>query len=403
MSRAARRAAARILAAALAVAPAACTREGSADTDRRRDDTARAGQASSRGSGAAESRPGAGGRPMPAIALAASDVMTIRRGTIEETIPITGDLRPIETTEVRARLEGDLVSVLAREGERVRSGQLLARFEASEQTSGLRSAQADRVAAAGELRTAEWNLEQTRELHRAGAIPERDLRAAEQVVASAKARLAAAEARVRAAASTERDTRVLAPTSGLVARRDVEPGEHVSRGQVLFVVVRSDELELAAAVPARRASDVVAGLPVRFTADGREFTGRVARVSPTIDPATRSVTVYVRVPNVSGSLKGGAFASGRVIGRSKPDALVVPAAALRQGRDGQPFVYRIGAGSTIELARVALGIVDEVSGAAEVATGLDEGDRIITGNVGALGPGMPVVIAGGDRQAPGGR
>jgi membrane fusion protein (multidrug efflux system) len=344
------------------------------------------------------------GRPAPTITLAAGDVATVRRETIEEGIAVTGDLRPIETVEVRARIEGDLVAVHVREGERVRAGQLLARFESSEQESGRISAEADRVAARSELATAQWNLEQTTELYRAGAVAERDFKAAQQGVTTSRARLAAAEARVRATGSLERDTRVLAPTSGVISRRLVESGEHVARGAGLFTLVRTDVLELAAAVPARQANVLRVGQTVHFTADGRAFDGKVARVSPTVDPSTRSVAVFVQIPNPSGSLRGGTFASGRVISRVVSSALIVPAAAIRQSADaGRPYVYRI-AGRTIDVAPLVLGVIDERAGMAEVLEGIAEGDRVVVGNVGTLGRGMQVVIAGEERagQRPGG-
>ena len=352
--------------------------------------------------------PGGGGggdantrRGGPSITLASTDVLTIKRTLVEESTPIAGDLHPIETIDVKARLEGDITSVYVREGERVRKGQLLARFEASEQESDLRSAEADRAAARGELATAQWNYEQSQELFKAGAIPERDHKAAEQSVTTARARLAAADARVRATSSFVVDTRVLSPTSGVVEKREIESGEHVSRGATMFTVVRNDVLELAASVPARRATGVRAGQTVYFNADGREFTGRVARVSPTIDPATRAITVYVQIPNTSGSLKGGTFASGRVVGKSAPNAIAIPSPAIRQGRDGVPYVYRI-AGSVLEQRKVTLGLVDEISGLAEVRQGLAEGDRIVVGNVGTLGAGMQVQVVGAPEQKPGG-
>jgi membrane fusion protein (multidrug efflux system) len=261
----------------------------------------------------------------------------------------------------------------------VQQGQVLARFEASEQESGLASAEADRVAAQSERATAEWNLEQTKELFKAGAVSERDLKAAEQAVASGRARVAAAESRVRATGSLVRDTRVLAPTSGVISRRLVESGEHVARGAGLFTLVRSDVLELAAAVPARQANGVQVGQTVHFTADGRSFDGRVARTSPTIDPATRSVAVYVQVPNQNGSLKGGTFATGRVVSRVVAGALTVPMAAVRQSpADGSTFVYRIG-GRVLEIVAVQLGVVDDRGGVAEVVSGLTAGDRVIVG------------------------
>jgi len=339
---------------------------------------------------------GGGGRGGPVVTLATSDVAAVTRSPIEEGIAITGDLRPIETITVRARIEGDVERVLVREGESVREGQLLAVFESTEQEVGRASAAADRAAAQNELETAQWTHEQNEQLFKAGAISARELRTSEQAVATAKARLAAAEARTRTTGMAERDTRVVAPASGTIERRTVQTGEHMSRGAAMFTLVRGDLLELAAAVPARQANGVRAGQLVRFAADGRTFDGRVARVSPTIDPASRAITVYVQVPNPGGQLKGGTFATGRVVSRTIPDAMTVPSAALRQGQtDGRPFVYRIDANNAVEQATVQVGVVDERRGLTEITDGLREGDRVIVGNVGTLGRGMKVVMAGG--------
>ena len=360
-----------------------------------------AGAGGAGGASGAASSPGApgGGRPAPSVTLAATDIATVKRETIEEGVAITGDLRPIETVEVRARIEGDVVGVYVREGARVQAGQVLARFEASEQESGFASAEADRVAAQSEMATAQWNLEQSNELFKAGAISERDLKAAEQGVASARARFAAAQARVRATGSLVRDTRVLAPTSGIISRKLVENGEHVARGAGMFTLVRGDVLELAAAVPARQANVVQAGQTVHFVADGRTFDGKVARTSPTIDPTTRSITVYVQIPNANGSIKGGTFATGRVVSRVVEGALTVPMAAVRQSpTDGSSFVYRI-AGRVLDVVTVRLGVVDDRGGVAEVVDGLTAGDRVVVGNVGTLGRGMQVIIAGEERPA----
>jgi RND family efflux transporter MFP subunit len=330
--------------------------------------------------------------------LAPTDIATATVETIEEGTAITGDLHPIETVEVRARLEGDLLGVYVREGQRVEAGQLLARFEASEQESTQRSAEADRASARTDLATAQWNLEQSEELFKAGAIAERDLKVAQQAVESAKARLAAAEARLRTTSLASRDTRVLAPTSGVIDKRNVESGERVARGTSMFTIVRNNTLELAAAVPARQASSVRVGQTVHFVADGRSFDGRVARASPTIDPATRAITVYVEVPNTGGQLKGGTFASGRVVSRTLVGTLTIPTAAIRQSQEGgHPFAYRIE-GRTVNVAPLQVGVVDDRLGKAEVTSGLSPGDRVIVGNVGTLGRGMQVQIIGAEER-----
>jgi RND family efflux transporter MFP subunit len=338
--------------------------------------------------------------------LSGPDIHTVNPGLIEVGVAVSGGLRPIETLVIRARLEGDVIEVAVREGDRVAQGALLARFESSEQEAALQSAQADKVAAETEAKTATWNFEQTLDLFQAGAIPERDYRAAEQVATNAAARLAASEARLRAATLVARDTRVTAPVAGIVERRVIERGVRALRGSELFTLVRTDVLELTAAVPARLADGVRPGQSVRFSADGRAIEGRVARVSPTIDPASQSVTVYVQVPNANGELKGNTFATGQIIERALENQLLVPQTAIRQPAAGSttgPFVWRV-AGGVLERASVKLGVVDESRGIVQVVEGLAAGDQVVVGNVGMLGAGMQVQLIGGEsRPATGAR
>ncbi|MBV9775087.1 MAG: efflux RND transporter periplasmic adaptor subunit [Gemmatimonadetes bacterium] len=338
---------------------------------------------------------GAGGASRsPSVTLAASDVATPRRIALEDAIPVTGTLDPLDRSEVRARLEGDLTGVYVREGEPVRAGQLLAAFDASDQSGDQRSAQADLASARTDLSTAQWNLDQTKDLYTQGAVAQSELRVREQGVAAARARVAAAEARVQNTRNRVTDTRVVAPAAGVIEKRGVTPGEHVSRGASLFTIVRGDVLELAASVPERSAAAVRPGQPVRFVADGRTFDGRVARVGPSVDPASRAVTVYVQVPNGSGALKAGTFASGRIVSRVLDNALVVPLAALHEGKEGaKPTVYRV-AGGKIDVTQVTPGLTDESQGVVQIVDGLAEGDRVVVGNVGMLGKGMKVRMAG---------
>jgi RND family efflux transporter MFP subunit len=333
----------------------------------------------------------AGGRPSQTLTLAPGDVSVARATGIVDGIPITGNLRPIETVMVRARLEGDLQGVYVREGDVVRQGQLLARFESVEQQSGLQSASADKAAAEGDLATAQWTLQQSEDLFKAGAIAEGELRIARNAVATAKARVAAANARLRTSSTSARDTRVLAPTSGTVEKRFVENGEHVANGAQMFSVVRNNVLELAAAVPERVANTVSPGQSVRFNANGQTFDGKVARVSPTVDPLSRSVTVYVQVSNSNGALKGGTFATGTLMARNIANAITVPVSAVKQTGTGGQIVYRIEKGS-LDTATVKVGVRNERAGIVEIVTGLAVGDSVISGNVGSLGRGMKVQI-----------
>jgi membrane fusion protein (multidrug efflux system) len=149
------------------------------------------------------------------------------------------------------------------------------------------------------------------------------------------------------------------------------------------------------------AASVRPGQVVHMMAEGRAITGRVARMNPNVDPVSRAVTLYVEVPNASGALKSGAFATGRVVNRLLSGVTAVPLRALRQSPQGGSFVYRI-ADNRLEVAPVQVGITDQRRGIAELLDGLADGDRVVVGNVGTLGNGMAVTVLG-DEGRRGGR
>ena len=112
------------------------------------------------------------------------------------------------------------------------------------------------------------------------------------------------------------------------------------------------------------------------------------------------------MPNPGGAIKGGTFATGRVVRRVLPSALVVPSTAIRQRPNtGAPFVYLI-AGDAVAESDVTLGANDDAQELVEVLSGVNEGDQVIVGNVGMLGKGMRVQVLGtegpGGRRGPGG-
>lgn len=390
------------LGALLLVLQVACSKPGDAGAATKSDAPGAGKSAEAGGDKGGPGAPGARGGP-PAIVLGPTDVMDVKTGAIEAAIPISGDLKPIEEIQVRSRVEGNITAVLVREGQRVGRGQLLATFENSVQESDRASAEADREAARADVTNAQWNADQSEELFKAGAIPERDLRTAQQTLTAAKARLAATEARLRATNQSATDTRVVSPTAGVVSSRAVENGEHVQRGATIFTVVRNDVLELEASVPARAASDLKVGQPVRFTAGGRQLEGSVARIAPTINAASRTLLVYLQVPNKNGELVGNSFATGRIVGKTVNGTIVIPSTAVRQSaKEGETFVYRIE-NDRVQHAPVQVGITDDVVGTAQIVEGLSEGDRIIVGNVGALGRGMQVRVVNPEQQGRGGR
>ena len=331
------------------------------------------------GCGARKARDGAD--PPQPVFLAAGDVARIVRCDLAEGVPVSGTLRPDVDIRITAPLGEVVEQVLVREGEAVRSGQVLARLRLTALDAAASSAQAA-------LKIAAADYERQNNLLREGAVAERDVQAAE-------AQLRLAEANGAQASKRLEDATVRAPVAGVIAVRSVQAGDRVSDGDPMFQLVNTAELEFEATVPSEFVPLVKPGAPVRLSVSGFAsggVVGRVARVNATADPATRQVRVYLSVPNPGGALVGGLFASGTIVTREARQALAVPGAAVR-GEAASAFVMLVRGG---RLARVEVkpGLRDESRDLVEMLSGVAEGDTAVTGPIQGLRPGQPVQFSG---------
>jgi len=162
-------------------------------------------------------------------------------------------------------------------------------------------------------------------------------------------------------------------------------------------------LQLSASVPTEWLSELKVGRPVSLTVaqlDSSEVSGRISRINPTADPATRQIQIYVDVPNPRETLVGGLFVSGRVLTREAADAVAVPRAAVRyEGEARTPYVYAVDHG---KLARrqVGVGIADDAQGLVEITSGVAAGDTVIVGPVEGLNDGTPIRIGSAATPVP---
>jgi RND family efflux transporter MFP subunit len=201
--------------------------------------------------------------------------------------------------------------------------------------------------------------------------------------------LQAARARVALAHKSVADTTVRAPFVGLVGERLVSTGDYVTKGMKVAVVVRVNPLRVQLTVPEQFVSGVKVGAPVTFQVDaypGREFTGTVRYVSPALDTSRRALTVEAVVPNQSGDLKPGLFATARIEQPEKTPAVLVPADAV-QTVAGTSRVYVVKDGKAEERIVTTGQPVDAL---VEIATGLKAGEKVATKNVGQLFDGAKV-------------
>jgi len=326
----------------------------------------------------------------------AADLVTVDTGSVAQGIRVTGTLEPLNRTTVNAQLSAVVDSVLVREGESVRKGQVLMRQNSADVAAQLQRAEAQLASARVELRLMEEYEAKKAALYEKKYLSEFDWSTAKGDTELKRSLVKIQEANVAIARKAVDDTAILAPIGGIVAERYVQPGSNVMPGQALMSLVDLSQLELAADIPARDINQIHVGGDVTFTVDGqpnRTFHGKVVRINPMANGGARTITLYARVDNRDGVLKGGMFANGRVVtgNAARGKVLRIPAGAVRD-IDGKRQVWVIR-DNKLALQPVTLGIRDSGTGLIEVKQGLAAGERVILTNIGQRTTGMPVSVA----------
>ena len=304
---------------------------------------------------------------------------------------ISGSLEPEQAATVRAEVAGPVKQTHLDAGQRVRRGALLATLDDAAVRDSYYSARSAVRSAESSLELARRNLERTERLEQAGAVPERELETARVTATSADGALADAKARLAGATKQLEDTRVRAPFDGVVSERQVDAGDVVQVGAPLFTIVDPRRLRLEASVPANEIGRLRIGTSVEFTVTGteRRVTGRIDRINPVVDPATRQVRIYATIPNADQGFVAGLFAEGRVATDTKR-AIAVPLTAV-DSRGTNPVVHRVTAGRVVEVP-VRLGVRDEAAEMVEIQSGIAAGDTLLLGSAQGIAPGSKVRV-----------
>jgi membrane fusion protein (multidrug efflux system) len=311
---------------------------------------------------------------------------------------ISGTLAAEREARVNAELGGSVLQVFVEVGQAVTAGQPLAQIEPQTAREQAQFTDALVMSFENNLRLAQRNLDRSKRLAQGGALSTAQMEQDEQAVTQAEATLAEARSRQTAAQRTLSRSTVRAPFAGIVANRSASVGDVVKDGTQLFTVVDPTSLRLEAQVPAEYLRTLKVGTPVRFQLSGfsdQELTGKVSRIVPVLDPATRQVQVLVSVPNPGQSLVAGLFADGRVI-TSSHQGLTVPQGALDM-RGVRPTVMRLKDGR-LERVEVEVGLQDNAAELAEV-TGVAVGDTVVLGSARAFQPGTPARVSAADERA----
>jgi membrane fusion protein (multidrug efflux system) len=303
------------------------------------------------------------------------ELTAVRRGEIATFLQNTTTLEARNIAGLIARRQGQVVSLLAEEGQWVQRGRPLAKLDDREERLAVERAElgAD---------VAEREFDRASQLSHSGFLSKKELDDLE--VRKRNAWVELEQARLELSQMV-----ITAPFSGRVIERSVQLGETVTVGKECFRLADFHPLIARLYFPERELTRVRVGQPAMLTLDsqpGQDFAARVSLVNPVVDRANGTFKVTLEVSNAAGSLRPGAFAHARLKTGEYPNALLLPRRGVLS-EDGEDYVF-VARGDSVTRVSIRLGAVE--GDTAQIVAGLAAGDRVVTVGQGGLRPGAKI-------------
>src|SRR4029077_8580058 len=316
----------------------------------------------------------------------------------DEELVLPGSLLAFEESPIYARTSGYLVRWYKDIGSRVNEGDLLATIDTPEVDQELNQARATREQIVAQLELAKISAQRWENLRKSDSVSTQEADQQTSGYRQSQANLAAADANVRRLEQLEGFKKVYAPFSGVLTRRNVDPGALINAGagaagRELFDIARVDPLRVFTSVPQAYAPSIKVGSQTVVTLQefpGQKFIGKVARTAEAIDPATRTPLTEVDVPNKDGRLLPGSFGEVHFAVGTKVNKVTIPVNAMLFRAEG-PRVAVVGPNSKVELRPINIG--RDYGATLEVLGGISPTDQIVINPADSLEEGQPVNVA----------
>ena len=330
----------------------------------------------------------------PTSELQASNVSTLELQTLLHTLPVSGNLKALNTVTIKARVAGELLMLNGREGDSIKAAQTIAKIDPSEFQRKLRQAEQQADAAKSQIDIAQRQFDNNKALVDQGFISKTALEASEATLLGAKATFNAASAGADVARKSLDDTVLISPINGQIAARLAQPGERVAIDQKLLDIVDLSSLELEATLSPADSIEVRVGQTALLTLEGNDLpvNAVVQRINPNVQANSRSVLVYLRLQNVQG-LRQGLYGQGQLeLGRQQ--VLALPLEMVRTDKP-QPYVQLLVNGQVVHQI-VSLGKrghigKDDATVWVEVK-GIEKGAKVLSSRAGLMREGLRLNI-----------
>lgn len=328
-------------------------------------------------------------------------VVTPQSEKPDEDLVLPGTLQAYEESPIYARTSGYLVKWYKDIGSRVTKGELLAKIDAPEVDQELNQTRAARQQIVAQLELAKISADRWENLRKSDSVSAQEADQQTSGYKQAQANLASADANVKRLEQLEGFKDVYAPFSGVLTRRNVDPGALINAGagaagRELFDIARVDPLRVYASVPQAYAPFIKVGAKTAITLQefpGKKFDASVARTAESIDPSTRTLLTEVDVPNKEGRLLPGSLGEVHFAVGNGVNKVTVPVNAMLFRAEG-PRLAVVGPDNKVQLRPINIG--RDYGATLEILGGVSPGERIVINPADSLEDGQPVNVA----QAP---
>ncbi|HEY4899533.1 MAG TPA: efflux RND transporter periplasmic adaptor subunit [Terriglobales bacterium] len=314
----------------------------------------------------------------------------------DEELVLPGSLQAYEESPVYARTNGYLLRWYKDMGSRVKQGELLADIDTPEIDQELMQVRANRQQIVAQMDLAKINADRYASLRKTDSVSQQESDQQTSGYQQAKANLDAADATVRRLEQLESFKHIYAPFSGVLTKRNVDPGALINSGgtgKELFDIAKVDPLRVFVSVPQNYAPAIKNGMEAWVTLQelsGEKFKGTVARTAESIDPTTRTLLTEVDVPNPDGRLLPGSFGEVHFRVGINAQKVTIPVNAMLFRQEGARVAV-VGTDGKVHLRTIVIG--KDYGTTLEVLGGVELGDRVIINPADSIEEGQQVNVA----------
>ena len=276
------------------------------------------------------------------IELIQNDIIQIQQGLANHKSAFSGTIRAINQSSIQAQVTATASTVHAQVGQTVAKGQILVQLNNQDNAARLAQSHANLASAQAQAQQAANMVQRKKRLYDQGFIAKVDYEQSQVDHKGQLANVKAQQATVDIAAKANQDGIIKSPISGVITKRQVEPGQTVAAGQTLFEIIDPNHLEIQAKLPAEQQMALKVGHKIQYSIQGNpaKLTATLSRISPIADPSSRQIEFFARPNETINSLSIGAFVDGDILAESSIQGQQIPLDSI-QDLQNKPYVWAI--------------------------------------------------------------